>query len=234
MSKYIFRVFLVFPFLLNSQTNPSKQKLIDSLTLQLKQDSIEIYSFKKIRPYLNYHERNSIENPKTINFFGPQMGVVLFENHILGFGWYHSSPNTKKPNEVTDENNVVTREINIKYLTFFYQYILVRKRFIELHFPFEIGRGLLHSAYRDNNNELYKTTTNYFTIAGAGTQVILKPVKWIGLSLNLGYRLATESIINGSYYSVGVWIGFKPVMTDVTYYLIKRKKYRREIKKLIH
>lgn len=215
-----------------SSQNPNRQTQLDSLTQHFTKDSIDIFAFKKIRPFLNYHERNSIENPKIINFFGPQLGLMLFERHILGFGFYFSSKNTKKPYETYDDNSFVSKSINIKYLTFFYQYILIKKRYFEVHLPVEIGRGILHADYKNQAGDLYKNTNTYFNIAGFGGQLIIKPIKWLGISSIYGYRVATENIISGFYYAIGVWVGFKPLITEINY-IIKRKKYRDEVFKIL-
>ncbi|MCE3226507.1 MAG: hypothetical protein K0S32_1058 [Bacteroidetes bacterium] len=210
-------------------THDPKQKKIDSLTAQLRKDSVHIYRFRKIRPYLNYHERNSLGNPKIINFYGPQLGVVLYEKHIIGLGDYYSTPKTKLPYSTYDENMEVKRSIEIRYLTFFYQYILVNRRFFEVHLPVEFGYGNFHSSFINSSDFYYKNTVSKFNLGAAGLQFVFKPVKWIGISSNLGYRTASERIIEGYYYSIGVWVGFKPISTDVNYYLIKRKKYKQAV-----
>ncbi|MCE3260680.1 MAG: hypothetical protein K0S12_2321, partial [Bacteroidetes bacterium] len=69
------------------------------------------------------------------------------------------------------------------------------------------------------------TAVNDFNLWAGGVQLVLKPVKWIGISNNIGYRFANERIVDGYYYSIGIWLGFKPIITDMNYYL-KRKRYR--------
>lgn len=225
MLKYILLLVVIFSGFFGKTQN--KSSILDSLANELREDSIKIYGFRKLRPYLNYHERNSIENPKIVNFFGPQIGVVLFERHITGLGIYFSTRNTKKPYPTYDNNAFVDKRINIKYITAFYQYVLIRKKYYELHLPFEVGRGTLHSEYIQHNN-LYRKTEDYFTIAAVGTQLILKPIKWMGISTILGYRAASQKIIDGAFYAVGIWVGFKPITTDVNYYL-KRRKYKKNL-----
>jgi hypothetical protein len=211
-----------------SQENYKQQK-IDSLTTQFRKDSTDIYAFKKVRPFVNYHERNSIENPKIVNFFGPQLGVLLHERHITGVGIYFSSPNTKKPFRTIDDNHEAIKRIKITYMTAFYQYILLQHRFYELHLPFEIGYGQLNSRYFDKQGFFYKATIDHFAIGAAGGQLILKPLKWLGLSAIYGYRMAQATVINGYFYAIGVWIGLKPLIMDVKY-LRKNKKYHRDIR----
>lgn len=208
-----------------------KQQQIDTLNARFRKDSAEIFGFKKIRPFVNYHERNSIGNPKIVNFFGPQIGMLVKERHITGFGIYFSSPNTKKPVHVIDETADALKKINITYMTAFYQYILIQSRYVELHTPLETGYGVLKYTYSDLGGHTYKGGDHNFAMAAAGVQVIVKPLKWLGLSGICGYRAAQETVINGYFYAVGVWIGLKPLLMDIKY-LQRKKTYRRDLKKV--
>ncbi|MGZ4099941.1 MAG: hypothetical protein ACXVNM_13730 [Bacteroidia bacterium] len=231
MNKLFFFILISFPLVGLSQLSLYEQRHKDSLRLKFQKDSTIIFGFKKIRPYINYHERNSIENPKTINFYGPQAGLLLFERHITGAGVYFSTANTKKPFESFDGNNPVIKRIDIKYFTVFYQYILLQYRYLEFHLPFEVGHGNIKTNYSDLDDKYYKTTKNNFTIASAGGQLILKPIRWLGFSAIYGYRIADEKIINGFYYAFGIWIGFKPLLIDINYFYT-RKKYLKELIKI--
>lgn len=231
--KFIFYIFLL-PFLLPAQIDPAIQTKIDSLTTELKNDSVYIYRFRKIRPYLNYHERNSVDHYPRVNFFGPQAGFVLYERHIVGFGAYFSTKKTKLPFEDMDVDKKIHRTIKITYGTLFYQYILIQKRFYEFHIPVEVGLGNYQSGYIDSTGFTYKNiNTNRFTMAGGGLLLLIKPFKWLGISNNFGYRVANESIINGFYYAIGVWIGLKPAACDIKYYLYKKKQYRKKVNSLL-
>lgn len=216
-----------------AQRDINKRTEIDSLRASFRRDSARIYGFKKIRPFVNYHERNSIENPKTINFFGPQFGMLLHERHITGLGIYFSTPNTKKPFNILDGNKEAIKRIDITYMTAFYQYILLQYRFFEFHLPVEIGFGTLNASYFNTSSELYRTSKNNFLISAASAQFIFKPLKWLGLSAIYGYRLAQEHIIDGTFYAVGVWIGLKPLLMDINY-LKRKRKYHSELHRIQH
>jgi hypothetical protein len=148
----------------------------------------------------------------------------------VGFGFYFSTKNTKKPFPVYDNNAFADKRLDIKYITTFYQYILVRKRYYELHLPLEIGLGQMQSDFIYNGRQ-YKSLTDNFTIGAAGAQFIIKPVRWAGISTILGYRAATQKVIDGAFYAVGIWVGFKPITTDANYYM-KRRKYRKAVQGL--
>jgi hypothetical protein len=233
MSRVFFLIFIFSFFTHGAQVNDARQRHIDSLTLQFKKDSARIYGFKKIRPFLNYHERNSIENPKIINFFGPQLGVLLHERHFTGVGIYFSSPNTKKPFKAIDQNMPAIKRINITYMTAFYQYILLQYRYLEFHIPLEVGSGIIKARYSTPDDHFYKATRSNFLIGAAGAQLILKPLKWAGFSFIYGYRIAQVQVISGYFYAVGIWIGFKPLIMDVKY-LMRKKKYRKEVQSVLN
>lgn len=248
MLRALFLFLIAFPFLLLSQTDPVKQKKkaghqvqtanyakvlkVDSLHDILKKDSAFIYRFRKLRPYFNYHERHSLNNPITTNFYGPQLGVVLYERHIVGFGFYFSGKKTREPFETFDENMKVTKNINVNYFTCFYQYILVNHRYFEFHLPVEIGSGTFSSTFKDSLNQTYKDLNTPFYESSAGLHLILKPLRWIGLSSTIGYRVASEKYFTGFFYSFGVWVGFRHALND-SRYLVKKKKYKKNVKMIM-
>src|SRR4051812_2363230 len=74
-----------------------KNLRLDSLNLKLLKDSMHIYRFQKLRPYIGIDNRNSFVNNQPVNFKGLQFGVILNEKHIIGLGFYAMSQNSKKP-----------------------------------------------------------------------------------------------------------------------------------------
>jgi hypothetical protein len=71
---------------------------------------------------------------------------------------------------------------------------------------------------------------------GAATKIILKPVRWIGLSIMGGYRYVFEEKANlnldGAYYSFGVWVDIRQIYRDIKFYGFQKRKYKMEIHKL--
>jgi len=232
MTRLLLIFFIVSTLPIFSQSSYKESKL-DSLKQRLHNDSLHIYRFRKARPYLNYHERNSLSDIKTVNFYGLQLGVVLFERHIVGLGHYFSTKNTKKSFTVFENEFPVTKRINIQYTSLFYQYVLINKRFFEIHLPLEIANGNMHTRYIDSLNRVYLLTDQNLFISSCGVQLILKPVKWFGLSANIGYRTSSEKLVTGYYYALGLWIGFKPVKTDLHYYLFKKRRYKEAVAELL-
>jgi hypothetical protein len=217
---------ILLPEIILCQGTPKQQKL-DSLYKALALDSAYIYRFRKARPYINYHERHSFNNPIRTNFYGPQIGIVLYEKHIIGTGIYFSGKGTRQPYEVVESGKTVTKRINVNYYTLFYQYILYNHRYFEFHIPVEAGLGNFYHAYIDSSGGNYNITNTLFSETCAGIHGILKPFRWIGISGTVGYRLASDENFTGFFYSFGVWLGLRHLKNDIMYHLVKKKRYRR-------
>lgn len=224
-------VFLMLTGFAFSQSSRIKEQ-IDSLDKRLSEDSTKIYRFRKVRPYLNFHNRNSINEIKPVNFYGFQLGAVFFERHIVGYGRYFSSEKSKKRFSYIENQNQVTRLDKIDYHTVFYQFIFLSHRWFELHIPVELGYGTRYSDFYQPSGSFDRSSSENMFMTAYGLQVILKPVRWSGITGNFGYRGSSEQLVNGFYYAVGLWIGLKPVTDDFNYYLIKKRRYRKARKLL--
>lgn len=237
MKKLLFLFFLLSSSAFHSQTQ------LDSLKLKFQKDSAHTYRFKKVRPWLAIDQRNSwIRNtkglqriPVTIN--GLQLGVILKEKHTLGLGFYTMNNTSQKPVKISDQNNKITYQVLLlKYTTLYYQYVIVDTRFFELDVPLEVGLG--HYVYNlkdETQTALLWREEGPIKLTGGGITMVLKPLKWIGLSGIAGYRIValnkrTNLNFNGFYYSYGVWIDLRQIYRDIKFYGFIRPKYRKKVK----
>lgn len=209
-----------------------KEKKLDSLRTQLQNDSVYIYRFRKVRPYIKYTERNSIGNPHPVNFYGPQFGLVLFERHILGVGYYLSSVRTRKAYPVLDGVIEASQAVDMRYGTFFYEYILLEKRFFEFHLPFEGGYGYYHSGFSDSHGNFYRKEDQELIMGACGLLFIVKPIRWIAITGSIGGRTGNIALVDGFYYAVGLRLMLRNLSNDINYHLIKKKRYRSNVSKL--
>lgn len=225
---------LVFSFGAVSQNDSVKQHKIDSLTLKLQKDSLHTFRFKLLRPYANIDNRPSFLKSRPSNFNGLQLGVILNEYHTLGFGLYIL-------NRASRINSPIKKDYRLhalRYYTLFYEYMLVNKRYFEVDLPFELGYGSYKATYTDSSSVPFVSGTLYpnFLPVSAGVKFVLKPVKWVGLSLIVGYRYFMEekSILefNNFFFPIGVWVDFRQVYRDVKFYGFQRKRYRRRLAEL--
>lgn len=207
----------------------NKERQLDSLHTQLKNDSVYIYRFRKVRPYIKYTERNSIGNPHPVNFYGPQFGLVLFEKHILGVGYYLSSVRTRKAYPVLDGIIEASQAVDMRYGTLFYEYILFEKKYFELHLPFEGGYGYYHSGFTYSNGQLYREENKDLMMGACGIIFIAKPVRWLAVTGSLGGRTGNIALVDGFYYAVGFRLMLRNLSNDINYHLIKKKRYRSSV-----
>ena len=221
-----------------AQVDTLKKHKIDSLTKKLTKDSLHTFRFKKYRPFGNIDNRNSFIRDKPVNFTGFQLGVIYKEYHTFGLGFYKMTEQSQKPRAAKDGNHTITESLTLNYSTFFYQYVLVDKRFYEIDLPFEIGLGRYNLRYQDSlTKQVYKDFTAPIVPLGAGMQFIFKPVRWIGVSVTGGYRYVAKKNVNinfnGFYYSYGVWVDLRQIYRDIKYYGFQKKHYRREVNAIL-
>ena len=228
----LFIFFLYFNFLA-AQNDSLRKWQLDSLRLKFQKDSAHTYRPKKFRPMIGYDSRNSFIRDAPVNFLGLQLGLSYKDKHTFGFGAYKITQNSSRPTRRRDANKTVIQHLTLNYITTFYQYTLIDKRFFEIDLPLEFGLG--KATIRINDDLTGLQISNRSTIifpVGLGLQGIVKPVRWVGLTLMGGYRYVGENQknlnFNGWYYSVGVWLEFRRIVRDVKFYGFQRKKYRRE------
>lgn len=240
------RVAFLFIAWLFSLTFLRAQNNLDSLTQKFQKDSARIYRFQKFRLRVALDQRQSwVKNqrsarvvPVAINGF--QIGAILFERHTIGFGNYNIASQSKKPTKISDQLNVVRyEELFMHYNTLFYEYRLIGKRYFEIDIPVEIGLGRYVYNLKDEiQSKLLWHEHGLMKVGGAGLQLILKPVKWIGLVGMGGYRFAgfnkkTNLDFSSFYYTYGVWVDIRQIHRDMRFYWIKRPKYRKKVKAIL-
>ena len=218
--------------------NSLQQLRIDSLTIKFKKDSAHVFRFKKLRPFAAIDNRNSFTKDGPLNVKGFQLGVILKEKHTVGYGIY-SLQNSSKQNVTTKNEKSIPakRNLTLSYLTLFYQYVIIDRRFFELDLPLEVGLGSYHITLEDTfAHKIITDKRGGLSVTSGGVNMILKPVRWVGISGTFGYRVALDKNPNlnfsGAYYSIGLWVDLRQIYRDTRFYGFTRKKYRREIKKI--
>lgn len=217
-----------------AQKDKARKEKIDSLSRQLRRDSAFIFRPKYSKPYFRVENRYSFISREPVNLAGFLAGITLAEKHIVCAGYYTLNRLTQKSIEVTDANNVTTRQyLVLNYFITSYQYVLLNKRFIQVNTPLEIGYGLYSTRTTDNFDNYLKKSSGRILPVSAGLQIIIKPVKWAGISCVGGYRhVVQEKNIDlnfkGFYYSFGLWIDARNVFRHTKYYF-KKKRYREEV-----
>lgn len=231
--KAVLLVLFLVPTFLISQIDSLKRTKIDSLRASLRKDSTRIYRFQKVRPYLGLDNRNSFINNAPVNLRGIQLGLVLFGRHTIGFGLYGITQKSSKAVATKSGTVSVNRTLRLNYLTIFYQYAIIDRRYFEIDIPIEAGLGKYTLTFLNQSTgaELNKFSGAMIPL-GAGVQAVVKPLPWLGISFLGGYRMVlnnTKLNFNGLYYAIGVNIYIREVVRDVNYRLIKKKRYRKNV-----
>lgn len=225
-------IFTLNFFCFKAQTDSArKQQQIDALRTNLEKDSAYIYRFKTLRPYGNIDNRNSFLKNRASNFNGYQLGVIVNEYHTFGVGVYQLNRATRLSAPVKSGY----RLRNLMYTTAFYEYTLVNKTYFEMDLPFEIGYGRYRALFTDSADAIYsRAVAPWFVPLAAGVKFIGKPVRWIGLSLMVGYRYMVQEAsileLNNLYFPVGIWVDLRQVYRDVKYYGFRKNRYRRAVR----
>lgn len=235
-------IFLIFCFKVFSQNDSlsinKKQFLKDSLSKKFKKDSLHLYRFLKVRPYLDLDNRNTIIRDFRVNVRGFLAGIVLYEKHAIGVGYYrinHKSTDRIIKTIINSEEAFVTTRIN--YFTLFYYYILIDKKYFQINIPLEGGFGNYDiNSFSKTSNELLQQNIGKLLLVGSGLTLVVRPIKHIGLSSKIGYRLVSDETsnlnFNGLYYSLGVWLNIKQLYRDVRFYGVMRPKFKKRIRHL--
>lgn len=232
MKKILF--FLVWITGIKAQQDSSLARELNALHTQLQLDSSHAYRFKVFRPYAALDNRHSFLISRPANVSGFQLGFILNEYHTFGLGAYRLS--RINPKRVLLQQN---EKLNhLEYLTLFYEYMLVNKRYFEVDLPFELGLGFYGSNRKDSTGlPLAEEINRAFVPMGAGGKLILKPVRWIGLSLMGGYRFVLEKNpnlnFNGAYYAIGIWIDIRQIYRDIKYYGFIKRQFRKKVNRLM-
>ncbi|MES2761930.1 MAG: hypothetical protein V4677_06975 [Bacteroidota bacterium] len=219
--------------------NPLQQQQIDSLTQKFKKDSAHIYRFKIVRPFAAIDNRNSFTKDGPLNVKGFQLGVIIKEKHTVGYGIYSLQNSSKQNVTSQNEKNIpAKRNLTLSYLTLFYQYVIIDRRFFELDLPLEVGLGSYHITLEDTfAHKLIADKKGGVSLTSGGVNLIFKPVRWIGVSGTFGYRIALDKNPNlnfsGAYYSIGLWVDLRQIYRDTRFYGFTRKKYRRELRSIL-
>ncbi len=231
--------FSIGMFVCIGQTNikNNSQLKLDSIVEKFKKDSAHLYRFQKVRPYLAFDNRNSFIKNVPVNIRGIQLGVILFERNTVGIGFYGINSRTSKNVKTNIDAKEALTTLQLKYFTLFYQYAVIDKKYIELEVPLEIGIGSYSvKTISQLDNTLLQDKKGGLIPIGFGLNFILKPIKQLGISTMIGYRVVAEHNptlnFNGFYYSLGLAIDVRQIVRDINFYGFKRPKYRKAIKNL--
>ncbi len=209
-----------------------QQKRIDSLRLQLKEDSAYIYRPKKVKVLLSLDQRNtfvqtSADENTPVFFRGVKMGVTVFDRHKTGIGFYSLVNSSRHVSRVNGQP--VDIDFTLRYITLFYEYYFIHTRRWDLGVPFDIGAGKYRTIDPASDIE------GVIFPLGTGIDVHYKPIRWASIFAMGGYRQVINNYtaidLSNWFYAFGVSLNTRNIYDDSRYYL-KKKKFKKEVAKL--
>jgi hypothetical protein len=168
--------------------------------------------------------------------FGFLAGATFLQKHSASVGYYFLDPYNQ--DQIVQNDNTVTinhyKELN--YYVIGYQYVLFNYRYFLVNVPLAVGFGKCVVDIQDVQSNTTITESGNIYPTNAAIQLVLKPLKWVGLSASYGYRnVAAQKnsglILRGPYYSFGIWMDARHVNRSLRY-IRKKHIYRKEMEKL--
>ncbi|HXU25798.1 MAG TPA: hypothetical protein VN698_01095 [Bacteroidia bacterium] len=204
---------------------------LDSLRNQFVKDSTWIFRPKKIFPLLASDQRNSFIGGKPVNIWGIKAGVTLYDRHNMGLGGYNVTNSTQ--HYLARQDRTINQNTTLQYLTTFYEYSFIERRWWEVGIPVEIGLGKYKINSTDAATGKVLPTRNGFLVPlGTALDINFKPTKWFAINVMGGYRfvITDNSRLNfsGWFYSFGGTIYVRQILQDFRYFN-KKRIYKKEL-----
>ncbi len=177
------------------------------------------------------------------NIWGARVGLLYPNNVKAGLGFYYSPQTTHAQQLLPTSYSTLRRQLYV--VTTYVEPYWWRREHWEFSTPVEVGLG--RSVYRVLNiaEQITGTQRGWFVPAGLGASFSVKfpplkwlrPTRWFGVNLLLGYRVAlkkdfpgTDINYDGLYFSVGPIFFFDRFTADFKAWQ-RRIRARREARR---
>ena len=219
---------LVLSVQLSAQNKAFK---LDSLRNKFIKDSTWIFRPKKVFPLLASDQRNSYINGKPVNIWGIKAGVTLYDRHNVGLGGYSVTNSTSR--YVARIDKTINQKTQLQYLTAFYEYSFIERRWWEVGVPVEIGGGVYNITSTDAaTGKILPTRKGTLIPLGTALDVYFKPTRWFAINVMGGYRFVISDNsrlnFNGWFYSFGGAVYVRQILQDLRFFN-KKRIYKKEL-----
>ena len=172
---------------------------------------------------ISLDNRESFVQSSAVHIIGANAGVVLpGRRWRLGLGGYTLSrdytalyiyqyKNGKRTKKAPD---TLTPQLSLTYLTPNVSYVFFQRPWLEISLPLEVGLGRSHYTVTDQTGKTTTDSRGLFVPVEAGLSVLVKPLRWVGVSGSVGYRKSVFEIdykddFDGMYFSyrLNVFVG---------------------------
>lgn len=208
-----------------------KEKVTLDFRERIKNDSLRIYRTKKIAFDFQFDNRNSFIRNKAISIQGINIGLNFASGVRWGIGGYRVIRPFQTYSSIDNQKITTNRELDLFYVTPNFQYSFIDKKWIDVSVLLEIGFGNIdYKIYTETHTKL-REKKGFFIPSGIGTEVLIIPIRWIGLDGMIGYRKSLKSYevnadFDGMFYSYGVKVFLGVIYHDLQYYHHKKKILR--------
>jgi hypothetical protein len=209
-----------------------------SLYFQFLKDSTFVYRSKVFRPYADIDLYQTRLNDLKVNLNGFSLGIRYKNMHVLALAAHGVSLRDQKKvfNRFRD-TAFVNERIQLRYISLLYQYTFINNRYIAIFIPSQLGVGrYMISIENDTRTQVIAKKSGNIIPGSVGTTLVLKPVKWVGISGTGGYRIALDKNPNlsfsGLFYGYGIWLDIQQIIRDTKFYGIVKPRYRKRMNAL--
>lgn len=173
-----------------------------------------------ITPAFNLDFRDSFLERQHVNVWGINAGIEFgVKRHQLTLGYYWINYATYL--RLIDWRRDAAQRVNLGYYTrtdmwfmsLLYWWNMTNNRRWMVSLPVELGGGVAYAIPLNlsQNAQIDRSHHDFFVPLQAGAYAQWKATRWLGLSAQIGYRVAVfqtaiDQNFNGSYYSIGVTI----------------------------
>lgn len=208
-----------------------KENLSLDFRQQIRSDSLKIYRPKKIAFDFQFDNRNSFIRNKAISIQGINIGLNFASGVRWGIGGYRVIRPFQTYRSIDNQKITTDRELDLYYITPNFQYTFINKKWIDVSVNLEIGFGSVDYIIYSESHTKLREKKGFFVPSGIGTEVLLIPIRWIGLDGMIGYRKSLKSYeinadFDGMYYSYGVKVFLGVIYHDLKYHHRKKQILR--------
>ena len=205
---FLFLFFLFFSF-------QGKSQLMDNIHVCLQAPP---------KPMIKLNNRGSFVANKPAFVTGIVLGLSFNKRLKFGLGYNQVISRIHKDYFLDDYlgNPVDTFNSTLKllYVSGYAEYVYFYKKHWEISIPIQFGAGVSRYSYKARDKTYY-TDNRFGFIYEATTDIVYKPVNWLGFGVGFGYRILlfneTEIIrqFSSPIYSFGIKLYLSPVYRAV-------------------
>lgn len=227
MKKFIFTVLFIFSVLFSWAQEVEKT---DSLN-QLKADSL-----KKVRVFVGLDMRYSFIDQsfkQRVFILGGRAGIKY--NHLKYWAGFYSTFRRSRI-RVTDPvvlpgraPTEVDRDLSLYFGTLCAEYVFFTNKWFDISAPFEVGIGNSKITYVSLQGDKIRDVNALFMPVELGVFTMIKPTRWVGVNLKVGYRKTIRfskfiGNYDGMYYGVALGVFLENIYADIKKQFYKKKK----------